>query len=67
LQERSEISGRLRFYRVRKHFLICDVIEERIYIVAVMHGSMDLPNRIGELEPMLIEEVEMMHRRITKS
>jgi len=28
-----------------------------------MHASMDLPNRIGELEPKLIEESELMHRR----
>ena len=63
LRVQPEISGRLRFYRVRHHFLVCDVIEGQIYVLAVMHGSMDLPNRIGELEPQLIQEVTLMHRR----
>ncbi len=58
-----ELSGRLRFYRVRHHFLLCDIIDSRVYILAVVHGNMDLPSRIGELEPQLILETDLLHRR----
>ena len=64
LKERPDYSLRLRFYRVRKHTLICDVIGSEIYILAVWHGSMDLPRRVAKLEPQLIHEAELMHRRI---
>ncbi len=66
LRARPKVSLRLRFYRVRSHFLICDVIGEHIYVLAVKHGAMDLPSRLGELEPQLVEEAELMHRRVVE-
>lgn len=66
LRERPEIFPRLRFYRVRKHFLVGDVIGDRILVLTVVHGSMDLPKRLAELEPLLLEEVELLHRRIAR-
>ena len=66
LRAQPEISGRLCFYRVRRHFLVCDVIDGRIYVLTVIYGSMDLPNRIGELEPQLIRESELMAQRCKK-
>ena len=44
LREQPEISGRLRFYRVRRHFLVCDVIDDRVYVLTVIYCGMDLPN-----------------------
>lgn len=67
LREIPGISSRLQFYRVREHFLICDVIERNIYILAVRYGRMDLPQRILELEPTLIKEAEFLHEKITYS
>lgn len=64
LQERPDTSLRLRFYRVREHVLICDVIGDRIFVLAVRHAVMDLPSRIAELEPQLIHEAEIMARQI---
>lgn len=65
LKERADLSLRLRFYRVREHFLVCDVIDSRIYVLAVRHTSMDLPNRLLELEPQLVFEADILHARIT--
>jgi len=64
LQEKIDVSGELFFYRVREHFLVCDVASAtRMDVVTVTHGSRDLPHRIGELEPQLKHEVELMRRR----
>jgi len=64
LRSRDDISAHLLFYRVRKHFLVCDILDGEVYVLAVVHGSMDLPARIAELEPMLIAEAEALHRRM---
>lgn len=64
LQGRPDTSMRLRFYRVREHVLICDVIGDRIFVLAVRHAVMDLPSRLAELEPQLIHEAEIMARQI---
>ena len=64
LQGRPECSQRLRFYRVREHALVCDVLRDNIYVLAVWHGSMDLPGRLEKLEPQLVHESELFARRI---
>ncbi|MCI5065260.1 type II toxin-antitoxin system RelE/ParE family toxin [bacterium] len=67
LQERPETSLRLRFYRVREHVLVCDIIGDCIYVLAVRHVAMDLPRRIADLEPQLVHEAEAMARRLKGS
>lgn len=67
LREKENIAGHLRFYRVEKHWLVCDIIDGHVYVLTVKHGSMDLPNRIAELEPQLIAEAKLMHRKIQDS
>ena len=49
---------------MREHVLVCDVIGERIFVLALRHAVMDLPNRIAELEPQLVHEAELMARQI---
>ncbi len=66
LREQPDYSLRLRFYRVREHVLVCDVVDESIFVLALRHGTMDLPRRIAELEPQLIDEAELLHARIVK-
>ena len=63
LQERRERSLRLRFYPVREHILVCDVLRGDIFVLAVWHGAMDLVRRLEELEPRLIEEAELLARK----
>lgn len=64
LQARMDTSLRLRFYPVREHVLVCDVIGDRIFVLAVRHAVMDLPQRIAELEPWLVQEAELLAQRI---
>jgi plasmid stabilization system protein ParE len=63
LRPRPEFSKHLSFYRVRRHLLVCDATDEAIHILTVIHSSMNLPDRIAELEPDLAREVELMRRR----
>jgi len=67
LRQRKEQSLRLRFYRVREHVLVCDVIDEDVYILTIRHAKMDLHRRIAELEPQLLDEAEYLHQRIVAS
>ncbi|HEX5054531.1 MAG TPA: type II toxin-antitoxin system RelE/ParE family toxin [Planctomycetota bacterium] len=66
LKQRPETSIRLRFYRVREHMLVCDVIGDDIYVLALFAAVMDLPARIAELEPQLVHEAELLARQIQK-
>ena len=62
LRTRSEFSPHFRFYRVSRHFLVCSMVENSIYVLAIKHGSLDLPNRLAELEPRLLRESAMLHK-----
>lgn len=64
LQERHESSLRVRFYPVRKHVLVCDLIGARIFVLAVCHAAMDLPERLAELEPQLVHEADLLAARV---
>ena len=61
LRNIPEISGVLKWYRVKQHFLVCEVVESVIYVVTIKHCHMDIPARLIELEPTLMREVEIMH------
>lgn len=62
LRTKPEFSAHFRFYRVRRHFLVCSVVQESVYLVAVKHGSLDLPSRLAKLEPTLLEETDLLHK-----
>ncbi len=64
LRHDSNISTSFKFYRVREHFLICTEIEGVHVILTIKHGQMDLPSRILELEPALLQEAELLHQRL---
>ncbi len=61
------LPAQLRFYRVNKHFLVCDAARESTVVLTVIHGSMDLPNRLGELVPQLATEVAMLRDQLDSS
>ena len=67
LRAEPEIAPCLRFHRVGKHFFVCTVIDETIYLLTVIHCAMDLPARVGELQPTLHEEAELLHRRLKRN
>ena len=62
LRTKPEISRHFSVYRVRQHFLVGVLIGQNVYVLAVRHGMMDLPNRLAELEPQLLAEAELLHR-----
>jgi toxin ParE1/3/4 len=62
LRAKPEFSRHFRFHRVKRHFLVCSFVENNVYVLAVKHGSLDLPSRLAELEPNLQQEVDLLHR-----
>jgi toxin ParE1/3/4 len=56
----------LFFYRVGKHFVVCDFHGNTVVVLTIIHTSMDLPSRLSELEPRLFAEADLLHRRLRK-
>ncbi len=65
LREETPFHRSLRFYRIEKHLLVCETgIDTRVFILTVLHASMDVPSRLAELEPSLNVEVEMLAKKL---
>ncbi len=64
LRHKSDISTHFKFYRVREHFLVCTKLKDVLYVLTIKHGQMDLPTRLGELEPTLVQEADLLHQRL---
>ncbi len=62
--KRIDYTGRLRFYRVQEHVLIGDVIGEVGYVITIWHGTMNFIDYLQELEPLLIQETELLAQQI---
>jgi toxin ParE1/3/4 len=67
LREEPNLHETLFFYRVNKHLLVCDIQPDAIFVLTVMHTSMDIPERLTELEPTLKLEVEMLHQQLKRA
>ena len=63
-KERYDYTGRLRFYNVREHVLVGDVIGGVGFVLTVWHGSMGFIDRLPNIEPDLLHEAEIMARHI---
>ncbi len=63
-RKRYDYTGRLRFYNVREHVLVGDVIGGVGFVLTVWHGSMDFIDRLPSIEPGLLHEAEIMARQI---
>ncbi|NUQ65778.1 MAG: type II toxin-antitoxin system RelE/ParE family toxin [Pirellulales bacterium] len=64
LREEPQFAESLRFYRVEKHVLACDVQEELVYVLTVLHTSMDIPTRLARLQPQLLLEARLLHEKL---
>jgi len=51
----------LRCYPAREHVLVFDVQPKSVVLLTVIHGSRDIPSRLGELAPTLAIEVKLLH------
>ncbi|MEZ6099299.1 MAG: type II toxin-antitoxin system RelE/ParE family toxin [Pirellulaceae bacterium] len=66
LRAESDLHPDLRFYRVNKHLLVCDVQPKAIFLLTVIHASRDIPSRLAEMQPALAAEVELLRTQIGK-
>ncbi len=68
LREEIAFHGSLKFYRIEQHLFVCETaIEGKIILLTLLHASMDIPSRLGELEPNLRLETEMLLKRLVVS
>jgi len=54
----------LKCYPAREHVFVLDVQPTSLVLLTVIHGSKDIPSRLGELAPTLATEVELLHGRL---
>jgi len=54
----------LAFYRSQKHLLVCDRQEDAVFVLTLIHASMDIPSRLDNLQPTLKIETELLHRKL---
>ena len=64
LQQKQELSSWCSFYPVREHHLVCTEIDDMIIVLTITHCHADLPARLLELEPTLLQEVEIFWNRL---
>ncbi len=64
LKPEADLHPALQFYRVNRHLFACDVRPKTIVVLTVLHSSMDIPSRLVELQPTLVAEVELLHRKL---
>ena len=65
LQKEPDFAESLRFHRVPKHVLVCDVQADAIYVLTVLHTSMDIASRLAKLKPQLLLEVDLLHKKVS--
>ncbi len=65
LREEPPFHASLKFYRIEKHVLVCETaVRGKIIVPTLLHGSMDIPARLAELEPALVTEVAMLLKKL---
>lgn len=67
LNSKSAVSDHFKFYRAGEHILVCTRQAETLIVLTVKHVQMDIPSRISELEPTLLQEAEILYFRLTGS
>lgn len=67
LRLEPELAPGLYFYRVARHFLVCELQESAVFVLTVIHTSMDISTRLAELTPQLIVEAEILRAALTKA
>lgn len=64
LRLEPEFALGLYFYRVKRHFLVCDYRDDFVIVLTVIHTSMDLPARLLDLEPRLAAESQLLRTKL---
>jgi len=64
LRVNKRISSKFSIYNVRNQYWICDRIKDDVFILTVKHVSMNLLERLKDLEPQLDHEIETLYKRL---
>lgn len=64
LKINRKISLRFTVYYIQKHCVICDVVEDTIFVLTIRHTSMNLLERLKELEPSMDEEAKALYKKL---
>ncbi|HVJ84998.1 MAG TPA: type II toxin-antitoxin system RelE/ParE family toxin [Caulifigura sp.] len=64
LRAEPDFSAEYLLYRVDKYWIVCDYVDRVIYVLTILHTSMDVAGRLLELEPTLEAEVRLLRGRI---
>lgn len=64
LQDFAEFSGKLKYYRIKNHFLICTEADNKLVVLTVKHVQMDIINLLNQLEPTLVLEVDLLFQQL---
>lgn len=67
LRSETDFDPAFQFYPAGKQLLVCDRQAEGIFVLTVLHGSMDIPIRIAELQPTLAAEIRILHQKLTQA
>jgi plasmid stabilization system protein ParE len=67
LQDFEEFSGKLKYYRIKNHFLICTEVDNKLVALTVKHVQMDIIGLLNKLEPTLVLEVELLFQQLEGS
>jgi len=68
LREEKPFHSSLKFYRVEKHVFVCETgVQGKVIILTLLHASMDIPERLAELEPNLNLEAELLLKQLRRS
>ncbi len=66
LRAEEDLHPELRYYRVNQHLLVCDVQQDTIFVLTLIHVSRDIPHRLAEMQPTLTMEVELLHQKLAR-
>ncbi|TWU44911.1 Toxin ParE [Novipirellula aureliae] len=67
LTQTTDFHPSLHFYRSGRHVLVCDRQADGIVILTLLHATMDIPERLSELEPTLRAETELLNRKLQQA
>lgn len=63
LHTKQDISEHFKIYKVRRHIIFCTVMQTDIFVLTIKHAAMDLPERLLELEPQLLQEAAYLNKK----
>ena len=64
LQDFEESTDKLKYYRIKNHFLICSEINDKLIVLTIKHVQMDAINLLNQLEPTLALEVDLLFQQL---